>query len=290
MLLKGYLLFFVWITALSAIEKPNVTCEFKGQLGNQMFQVATTIAYALDNNCIAVFPFIDQADYGSINREHVFSRINTSSFFPKYLTQHYYQDDAANKPEGYNQIPALTSWNNIVLHGYFQNEKYFAHHADKIRELFAPSPEILNYIYKKYGFILENHQTVAIHIRTFIPDFHNPNLQKIGTATWQYYLNALAYFPDDYTFLIFSDCPSWAKQNFPKTDKKLIFIEGESHYVDMYFMSLCQHQVVSAESTFSWWGAWLNTNPNKIVISPKQGRYCSSEESIPCNWIPLESQ
>jgi hypothetical protein len=71
-------------------------------------------------------------------------------------------------------------------------------------------------------------------------------------------------------------------------DRKVYFIEGNPHYIDFYFMSLCTHQVVSPESTFSWWAAWLNRNPNKMVIAPSTWAGRHDNETVPPSWIKLE--
>lgn len=106
----------------------------------------------------------------------------------------------------------------------------------------------------------------------------------------EYYKNALKYIDNPGSILIFSDDISWCKDNF-KGDK-YIFIENEKDYIDIYLMSLCNNNII-ANSTFSWWGAWLNTNPNKIVISPnkwfgpaKGKRHLN--DLIPKNWIQHE--
>ena len=76
----------------------------------------------------------------------------------------------------------------------------------------------------------------------------------------------MTYFNNCDNFLIFSDDIVWCKNNF--VGDKFIFIEGEEDYIDLWLMSLCNHNII-ANSSFSWWGAWLNKNNNKTVIAPK---------------------
>jgi hypothetical protein len=103
-----------------------------------------------------------------------------------------------------------------------------------------------------------------------------------------YYRNAIAEFSDDTRFLVFSDDIQWCKENF-KGDN-FHFIEGEKDYVDLYLMSLCNNNII-ANSSFSWWGAWLNNTPNKKVIAPKQwfgkAKQLNTKDLIPETWIIL---
>lgn len=259
-------------------EMPSVTCEFEGQVGNQMFEIAAAVAYGLDHGCNPVFPKISKATSGKSNRKYFFHRINTSSTSGSFswvdcdqnLLVPYY---------AYSELPYQPGV-NVRLRGYYQNERYFAHHAKEIRALFAPSPKILRDIQKKYPHFLDA-ETVAIHVRTFIPDGRDPN----ESTNWNYYLRALEEFPDDFTFLIFSDSLSWTKAHFPKTEKQLHFIEGNPYYIDFYLMSLCKHQIVSPESTFSWWAAWLNDHPGKKVVVPHHWHGFAGEDAFPEGWI-----
>jgi 5'(3')-deoxyribonucleotidase len=73
--------------------------------------------------------------------------------------------------------------------------------------------------------------------------------------------------PKNSIFLIFSDDIEWCKENFPNISDKFIFIEGNKDYEDLYIMSKCKNNIIS-NSTFSWWGAWLNQNENKKVVAP----------------------
>ena len=92
----------------------------------------------------------------------------------------------------------------------------------------------------------------------------------------------------DIRFVVFSDDINWCKEAFK--NKNFTFIEDEKDYIDLHMMSLCKHNII-VNSTFSWWGAWLNTNPNKIVIAPKVWFGSSSHEDskdvIPNDWTVL---
>lgn len=278
---KTKFLFLLLFTAcLGAEEKPCVTCHFAGRLGNQMFEIAHTIAYALDHNCEPRFPHIEEAEQGPLYWKYFFHRLNVSPFSERFPLKIYHQDQITDYFL-YASIPYEPD-HHICLHGFYQNERYFAHHKKTIQELFAPTEEIEHLIQQKYHALLQR-PTVAIHVRTFIPDGRTPYFQR------NYYLRALDQFSDEFTFLIFSDCPSWTRQAFPQTHKNLVFIEEESLPVAFYLMTACQHQVISPESTFSWWAAWLNPHPEKKVLAPDHWHGYRGEDAFPPDWIRIST-
>ncbi|MGH7890571.1 MAG: alpha-1,2-fucosyltransferase [Thermodesulfobacteriota bacterium] len=251
-----------------------VSCQLDGQMGNQMFQIATTVAYALDHQCECSFPHLKEALNGQLNHQYVFHRLNIDPFPPDAPFHLYSQHEHALYNE-YAPIPF--DGRNLCLQGYFQNEKYFSHHSAVIRQLFAPAEKILTTIDSMYGDILKK-PTVAVHVRTYFPEKISPDIGGIQEGNMSYYIEALAHFSDDFTFLVFSDCPEWTRTHFPRIRSRIEFIERNPHYIDFYLMSSCHHQIVSPRSSFSWWAAWLNPNPNKIVIAPSYGAY-------PMSWI-----
>ncbi len=265
----------------SCFSREVITCDFIGQLGNQMFQIAAAVGYALDHDCDACFPQIRTVLNGELNYRYIFHRLNTSPF-PEGAEFYHYVD--AIHSNIYSPIP-YEKGRNIAIFGHYESEKYFEKHAGYIRQLFAPSEEITSLIQQKYGELLKE-PTVAVHVRTFIPDGRNPN-RNIGGAGWGYFIIAMSHFPHNYHFLVFSDDMNWTKRQFPVLGHKVTFIEGNPHYLDFYLMSACDHQIVSPESTFSWWAAWLNKNPNKtVIVADTWNDYCPNH-TIPKGWLKL---
>lgn len=264
-----------------------VTCEFKGQLGNQMFELSAAIAYALDHHCTYSFPTLPQAINGELNMRYIFHRVNTDPF-PENAPFYLYEHDRATDSHIYLPIPYFAN-ENLKLDGHCISEKYFAHHRDTIRALFLPTNELIEEIRANHFHLLQD-RTVAVHIRTYIPDHFNTichTLEQFQWAKWHYFINAMNQFPSDSHFLLFSDDITYVKQHFPKLNKKITFIEGNPHYIDFYLMSLCDHQIVSPDSTFSWWAAWLNPNPNKIVIAPDLWWNMPHTDVVPDTWIKI---
>ena len=283
--MRRVILFFLGFLAVSGYATEYVTCFFNGQLGNQMFQVAAAVAYALDHGSEAIFPKVCEARDAEINARYIFHRLNRTSL-PEGEVFYLYEDPL--HPNVYTPIP-YEPGENLCLVGHFESEKYFAKHSSVIRELFAPSQEILDAMNEKYGALLQE-QTVAIHVRTFLPDGRDPRIKGLGGASWSYFTAAMNLFPRDAHFLVFSDSIEWVKKRFPPTYRNVTFIEGNPHHIDFYLMSLCKHQIVSPESTFSWWAAWLNNNPHKKIVIADTWNDLTDNDTIPEGWIKLRKK
>ncbi|NCP72632.1 MAG: alpha-1,2-fucosyltransferase [Shewanella sp. CG18_big_fil_WC_8_21_14_2_50_42_11] len=153
------------------------------------------------------------------------------------------------------------------LDGYWQNEQYFL----KIRDIFlqdiTPKFSLSNQAQAYQRQIMASH-SVSLHVRR--GDYLNH--PEIGVLDISYYQQAHAYMVskvEDPVFYIFSNNLAWCKQNF-KFIENAVYIEGtQTEIDDLMLMSQCQHNII-ANSSFSWWGAWLNDNSNKIVIAPKR--------------------
>jgi hypothetical protein len=233
-----------------------VTCELMGGLGNQLFQIATTTALALRNNDTACFD-IDGHRIGLQGRN---ASEYLTNVYSKLLNKKIESSDVFNE-NGFD-YKEIEYKENLKLVGYFQSEKYFSDYKKEINELFQPNEDIKTYILQKYGNILDKN-TCSIHIRhgdyLMFPNHHPP-------CSVNYYNKAMEYF-DNTLFLIFSDDINWCKTIF-KGDN-FIFIENELDYIDLYIMSMCKNNIM-ANSSFSWWGSWLNNNENKKIIVPSK--------------------
>ncbi len=246
-----------------------VTGNVMGQLGNQLFQIATIQSYAWDHDVHAFFPDLHSEWYNiPHNREHMFFRLDASS--PPRAHSHQFAQSA---PQGFEPIPELS---DLYLYGYLQSWKYFHHHREKILDLFAPSDVYTTYLENKYGDLLAHPYTVALHVRTYSRWKHETNTHPF--VGLDYYKEAIGYFPEDALFVVFSDRIEWCKKHFSQLCKNVVFIEGNDHIADLYLMSRMKHMIMGA-STFSWWGAYLNRNCAKIVIAPDQWIHPSY---IPC--------
>jgi hypothetical protein len=173
---------------------------------------------------------------------------------------------------------------NTNIDGYFQSDKYFSDIRLEILKEFKFKTEIENNVDNILRNIIDK-EIVSIHIRR--GDYiNNPTLELL---TIEYFIESVSYFNDkDYNFLIFSDDIDWCKDTF-SGEQNIYFSEKNSQFVDLCLMSRCQHNIIS-NSTFSWWGAWLNTNPTKKIIAPSKwfkNPNTNTKDLIPENWIRI---
>lgn len=176
----------------------------------------------------------------------------------------------------------------MLIRGWFQSDKYFRHHIKEIAELFAPHPEIIDYLNQKYTHIIQDPNTVSIHFRSY--DKEDPNQKVYIKCSMDYYWQAICHFPENTHFIVFSNDIEWCKTNFSAIPRHFIFIESEAHYHDFYLMSMCRHNII-CNSSFSWWAAYLNSNPQKQVIAPADwfnpDYQSDTSDLIPEDWIRL---
>ena len=184
---------------------------------------------------------------------------------------------------------------NCILKGFWQSEKYFAHCKDDIRKQFS----FLPFDEKKNIAIMnkmEKENSVAIHLRKGA-DYLQSELMGKGLCGVEYYIKAIEYIKqnvDNPVFYVFTDNPEWVKNNLPKFDYILVDwneVAGKKNFRDMQLMSCAKHNII-ANSTYSWWGARLNPNPNKIVIGPTKffnpiNKFFSSSDIMCEDWVRI---
>ena len=260
-------------------HKNFITSEILGPsgnlsgVGNQLFCVATVLGYAYDNEATPLFPQIKTDKFIKKYKDSFYKNLNIgrTDVAPNF---HY---EEANFH--YNKIPHVDGI--LRIKGYFQSHKYFEKHRDKILRDLSIS-ELKTDISQRYG---DFSDYVSIHIRRGdylqLSDYHF-NLQM------DYYKKSIDLFDDDTKFLIFSNDLEWCKENFNFLNN-CKFSETNDDWEDIILMSTCRDNII-ANSSFSWWGAWLNTNETKKVIAPKKWfgpRYAKNDtkDLIPEGWI-----
>lgn len=227
-----------------------------GRMGNQMFQYAAAKSAALTKNSLLAIPNENQvlSRYFNLNCKYYFlsQNINLIHKLPKYI-EHTFNYD--------KRLESISD--NIDLEGYFQTEKYFKKYEVIIREDFSFKKEILEKISSYISTIkVPNKELVSLHVRrgdyVGLQNFH-------PLCTVDYYKSAINSF-NNIRLLVFSDDINWCKSNIISED--IIYSSFNNEAEDMCAMSMCDHNII-ANSSFSWWAAWLNNNKNKIVIAPK---------------------
>lgn len=176
--------------------------------------------------------------------------------------------------------------------GYWQTARYFKNYEEEIKQVFSPRSEITHRV-KEWRMQIGKETCVAVHIRRgdYLNEINQRTLHGgnvIGDV--DYYLRAIDYMKhhlDKPTFCFFSDDIEWCKQVFAKEPIDALFVENkgaDAALLDLYSIAECEHGIMSP-SSFSWWGNWLRTKKNSIVIGPK-GEH-SNEFFIDDDWIAL---
>jgi len=233
-----------------------------GQLGNQMFQYAATkgIASKLD------VPFMipnhrEVFDDGIGNKYTILLfdvfKLTSASLLGTLRTENYVQENGFlfNK-----DLFKIDKTENCSLYGFFQTEKYFKHIEKQIRKDFTFKDEIKN---ECDDLIKQFSNPIALHIRRGDFVWNNKNHPPLSL---DYYNSALELFDSDREVIIFSDDTEWCKEQELFADDRFAVAEGGDQFYDLCLMSMCDDFII-ANSTFSWWGAWL-ANRGKVV-APK---------------------
>ena len=181
---------------------------------------------------------------------------------------------------------------NIFLYGYYHSYKYFEKIIEVLREDFTLKKE-LNGMNRNISEIIKHENSVMVHVRR--DDYltnHKIN-SDYGICSLEYYKQAIDYVSERVNnphFIFFSDDFEWTKKTF-NLRYPITFVEGNYYEpeIDLFLMSMCKHHII-ANSTMSWWGAWLSRWQNKIIISPEKwfrNSKLSTQDLIPNNWIKL---
>ncbi len=181
----------------------------------------------------------------------------------------------------------------VYLDGSWQSEKYFSDIAGIIRQEFSVKiPQADKN--KELAGLIATCEAVSLHIRR--GDYvSNPHTRQVhGVCEIDYYFRCIEYLTRTIKnphFFVFSDDPEWARENL-KLAYRMTLVDHngvEKHYEDLRLMSQCKHHII-ANSTFSWWGAWLSRNKNKIVLAQERwanSDYYDVKDLIPQKWIKL---
>ena len=233
-----------------------------GRFGNQMFQYAATRGIAKTRGFDFTTPDgpKNDSEFNDEEQQHkLFMSFNmTGAKNIGYLEAEYKKEGSFR----YDEELVKTCPDNVNLYGYFQSEKYFKHIEDEIREDFTFRNEVKAKCHEVLDQIVGEGDFITLHVRRtdhlIKPTFH-------PVLPISYYQEALERLPKDIPVVVLTDDPSWAfGHDFFESDR--FFISESDNIHDMCLMSLSQYNII-ANSTFSWWGAWLAGHNN--VIGPK---------------------
>jgi len=288
-----------------------IVIRLKGGLGNQLFQYAAGRALALKHR---VDLAIDLRYFASdrFGRNYRLNHFNVSAIVltdeeAHHLWKRYVPERRENIIK-YIKLRVLPFWlkptvierhyhydplfkrigKEAFIDGYWQSYRYFEEYEDTIRSELtirsALSSKTLDVLRR-----IENTQSVSIHIRR--GDYLSNDLYAICES--DYYLAALSFIMKNIQkpqLFFFSDDMPWVRRNFNMQDANYVDHNDKAHDVeDLFLMSHCRHHII-ANSTFSWWGAWLCPHPNKIVVAPKKwftNNNMNTDDLIPRSWLRL---
>ena len=258
----------------------------KGGLGNQMFQ------YAHGRNLeLAGKKIVFDTSFYTGNR----AKIDTARNFK--LNNFNIETKAmfSQKKHPYlNLITKVLIHLNLSDGGFWQSEKYFIENEGSIRKEFTLKSPLTSKEQEISTKIKNAQNSVFLHVRRgdYVSDAKTN--EHHGTCGPEYYAKALEYIASkigkEITVFIFSDDIEWVKQNMP-IPYPVTYVSSPDipDYEELALMSMCEHNII-ANSSFSWWGAWLNPNPDKIVIAPKQWTkkaQWQQKDIIPKSWIRI---
>jgi len=293
----------------------SVLIQIQGGIGNQLFQYATGLSVAkyYETNLIINRTWFNNIPEGSTPRELLLEKLNihdTHVIYQNTPSQHnrikqlvfnfigigplnFHEKSSFSYDEDIFNLH-LNKKSDLHLFGYWQSFKYFLNDRNMLKNQLFFWHKKLSDIEKKYWELILSPFSVSVHIRR--GDYvHSKSAAKIhGALSLEFYDNAIKkiinLIPNAH-FFIFSDDINWCKSNLK--GPYFTFIENgannQSELSDLFLMSECRHQIIS-NSSFSWWAAWLNHNPKKIVIAPDQWlkeKKVGLDDLIPQDWLKM---
>ena len=285
-----------------------IIISFCGGLGNQMFQYALLRKFVfLGKEVKADLSFYSKQNVPSYQLEKIFGiklplatkeEINSLKDNLTFLRKvrrffHIFWKNTDVQQVYFDFNKKIFNLDSAYLEGYWQSEKFFLDVKDSLLEEFSFSK--ISSSNRTFLKEMKNLNLVSIHVRR--GDYEsNPHAQKFhgNISTIKYYQKAIEHI-NSHTknpfFLIFSNDLDYVEKEFTfLKNKKIVSInKNENSHLDMFLMSQCNHNIL-ANSSFSWWGAYLNMTPNKIVICPKKwvnNKQLDSPDIVPENWIRL---
>jgi hypothetical protein len=239
------------------MNKIYSTAFLMGGLGNQMFQIAHATAQSWKHGVDTMFYMDSEIQYPSwkpvMYVDNIFKKI---PFTNQKINAHRVYEESWNTAN-LNFVFDKT----IEFYGYFQSSKNFTGYESNVKDLFYPDDSIYEKLSKKYPQIMYEN-TLSVHIRR--ADYFNvSNILPVVDLT---YINECIRLHGNYDYMfIFSDDKDWARNALSYENS--VVVDSLKTEEEMWLMSMCKHNVIS-NSTFSWWGSYLNKNNDKKIYAP----------------------
>lgn len=241
-----------------------ITVRIRGGLGNQLFRYAAGLKLSqLYDTTLC----LDISFYNQGKRDYLLDAFKLQEH--ELITEPFREEEITFYKYYQYSKDFLVLGDDSVICGFFQSEKFFEGIEKKIEEVFVIKEKTLEGIHTDIVEKIKQSNSVSVHVRR--TDYLN--YETFNVCGLEYYKNAFDYINnkvDSPHFYVFSDDIDWCKTNFTGYEN-ISFVVAEDDLnttiADFYLMSLCKHNII-ANSTFSWWAAWLNRNNHKIVVAP----------------------
>lgn len=274
--------------------------KMTGGLGNQMFIYALYLRMRRD------FPDtrIDLSDMMHYHVHHgyemhrVFGLPKTEFCIPQWMKkvmEFLFFKTVLERKQGGSLRPYREAhgWPFVYFKGFYQTERYFEDYKDEVRRAFTFDMSQTNARSRELAERLASEEgAVSIHVRRgdYLLPQHAVSMGNVCTET--YYANAVRMMGERVSsphYYVFSDDMEWVRHNLPLPNATYVdWNTGADSWQDMMLMSRCHHHII-ANSSFSWWGAWLSSTPDKVVIAPRRWVNYSDDTSIlPKSWLKAE--
>ena len=291
--------------------------KLMGGLGNQLFQYAAAKNIAINNKTTLLVDPITGFHKDPYNRSFALNNFCISSeiaspqliksLIGKNKISRYFQNKIQNlcplialqdvKERFYHfdeKLANLKTNSNMYLEGYFHSEKYFSSITNEILSEFELKYQA-DSVNSKYLAHINSSESVSLHVRTYDDAKKVSSSQIYGTSSKEYYQKAVDYMQNKLqnpVFFIFADDIDWASKNIVINNSKTEYISynsAQNGHEDIRLMKACKHNII-ANSSFSWWGAWLNKHADKMIIAPDKWldtKKYNFKDVVPVNWIKI---
>ena len=291
-----------------------ISINLMGGLGNQLFQIFTTIAYAIKHKHKFVFPYSDKLAqrFTYWNNFMLSLKIFTTANLNNRITNVDIQnmENIGEKDFRYNELPGTDPSNRFKLNGYFQSYKYFENEIEQIYSLLRLDKQKQQIMEEYANLVSFDGVKISMHFR--LGDYkqlqhYHPIMPP------QYFQNALStilekssmntarvlYFCEEEDNDIVMQYIHYLKTHFHTTGYNIDFVKVDDTIADwkqMLIMSCCHHNII-ANSSFSWWGAYMNSNENKIVCYPslwfgqtmhEHHGFKDTQDLFPEKWVKIQ--
>lgn len=273
-----------------------ILTRLTGGLGNQIFQAAAGYALARRIGCDL---YLNATHYSSkkkrrfeldnfeINEDNKVFVNRRRTFLSKSFNKFRFRDFERFTESSFAYDPRFeTLGNNTEIHGYMQSEQYFSNYRDDVRKLFMPRAKLG----PKTTALLTGHVYSVLHVRR--GDYLDPsNTSIFAFPGLDYYKEAIDILHPDIPIIVVSDDLEWVRDNL-KTDREIYFPgleEPASGIQDLTIMANAKHHII-ANSSFSWWGAWLGEKEDSVIIAPSvwfMDEIVNTRDLIPDRWTKI---